>query len=130
MRLGARLAAGKLTLLSGCSAASRTTDSEYLSLIGFVLLHGGNWKRSTRGSKSSVRQRTLYFWAGARLVSAGVRAECLLRATESALSGALQNLLQKEAVRLSALGERSAPHRQRVTLPLPLWEGVTGRNPF
>src|SRR5580658_3067161 len=55
MRLAARLAAGKLTLLSRSSAASRTTDGEYLSLVGFVLLHGGNWKRSTRVFKSSVR---------------------------------------------------------------------------
>jgi hypothetical protein len=48
MRLGARLAAGKLTLLSRSSAAGRTTDSEYPFLVGFVLFHGGKWKRSTR----------------------------------------------------------------------------------
>jgi hypothetical protein len=83
MWFSARFAAGKLTLLCWGSAASRTTDSEYLFLVGFVFFHGGKRKRSTRVFKSSVRQRTPYFWAGAES-QAGLprgRAECLLRAT-------------------------------------------------
>jgi hypothetical protein len=58
MRFRARLAADKLTLLSRCGTASRTTDSERVSWAGVVLLHGGKWKRSTRVVSSSVRQRT------------------------------------------------------------------------
>jgi hypothetical protein len=61
MWFSARFAAGKLTLLCWGSAASRTTDSEYLFLVGFVFFHGGKRKRSTRVFKSSVRQRTPYF---------------------------------------------------------------------
>jgi hypothetical protein len=75
MRLSARLAAGKLTLLSRSSAASRTTDSGYFSWAG-VLFHGEKWKRSTSIFKSSVRQRTPYSWAGAQSQAGLRRGQC------------------------------------------------------
>ena len=60
MRFSAWLAASKLTLLSGSSTASRTTDSEYLSWVS-ALFHGENWKRSTRvfNCRSALAYRIL-----------------------------------------------------------------------
>jgi hypothetical protein len=59
MRLGARLAAGKLTLLSRSSAASRTTDSEYF-FLGWVLFHG---EKCLRGHIKTGQRK----WPGTRL---------------------------------------------------------------
>jgi len=102
----ARCATGRWQADTSLPEQRRKSDNIRRGLfLDWGLFSWQKWKRSTRIFKSSVRRRTPIFGRALnhRLVSAGVRAECLLRATKwpasefaSKRSGATQRPRREE----------------------------------